>query len=158
MCLYPDDGGFYCFRCQEHGDAIRLYQQVLSISPLDAAKRICSYFGLYYDQRKPKKQAPSPYKLPSMTAQTLAMRLTDWREEQVQCLLHTERIAKAQMERIESGYIASRNDIAAALEDHDWEAAFQQKCKAQERTAILDSLSLPELFSQMKEDMHGETP
>ena len=157
MCLYPDDGGFYCFGCQEHGDVIRLYQQVLSISPLDAAKRICSDFGLSYDQHKQKKQAPPPYKLPSMTAQTLAKQLIDWREEQVQRLLHTERAAEAQMERIESGYIASGNDIAAALEDPDWEGAFQQKCKAQERIAVLDSLSLPELLSQMKENMHGET-
>lgn len=46
-------------------------------------------------------------------------------------------------------------DIADVLEAPEWEAAFQQKCMAQERIAILDSLSLPELLSQMKEEMHG---
>ena len=96
MCLYPDDGGFYCFGCQKHGDVIRLYQQVLSISPLDAAKRICSDFGLSYDQRKHKKQAPPPYKPPALTAQILAKKLTDWREKQVQQFLFTKRTAEAQ--------------------------------------------------------------
>lgn len=157
MCFYPNEGGFYCFGCQKHGDMIHLYQQALSISSLDAAKQICSDFGLSYDQRKHKKYAPPPYKLPSRTAQTLAKRLSDGREAQVQCLLHTERAAEMQMERIESGYIASGNDISAALEEPDWEAAFHQKCKAQERNAVLDSLSLPELLLQVKEDMHGET-
>ena len=156
MCLYSDDGGFYCFGCQEHGDVIRLYQQVLSISPLDAAKRICSDFGLSYDQRKHKKQAPPPYKPPGLNAQALAKKLTDWREEQVQRLLHAERTAEAQMDQIESRCIKAGIDISDALEDPEWEAAFQQKCMAQERVAILDSLSLPELLSQMKEEIHGE--
>lgn len=156
MCLYPDDGGFYCFGCNEHGDVIRLYQQALSISPLDAAKRICADFGLSYDQRKHKKQAPLPYKPPSLNVQTLAKKLTDWREEQVQRLLHTERTAEAQMAQIESRCTTAGVDISDALEDHEWEAAFQQKCMAQERVAILDSLSPLELLSQMKEEIHGE--
>lgn len=156
MCLYPDDGGFYCFGCQEHGDVIRLYQQVLSISPLDAAKRICSDFGLSYDQRKHKKQAPPPYKPPALTAQILAKKLTDWREKQAQQLLFTKRTAEAQMDRIEARCSNAGMDISDALEDPEWEAAFQQKCMAQERIAILDSLSLLELLSQMKEEIHGE--
>lgn len=156
MCLYPDGGGFYCFGCNEHGDVIRLYQQALSISPLDAAKRICSDFGLSYDQRKHKKQAPLPYKPPTLNAQTLVKKLANWREEQVQRLLHTERTAEAQMDQIESRCIKAGMDISDALEEPDWEAAFQQKCMAQERIVLLDSLSLPELLSQMKEEIHGE--
>lgn len=156
MCLYPDGGGFYCFGCQEHGDVICLYQQALSISPLDAAKRICSDFGLSYDQRKHKKQAPPPYKPPALNVHTLAKKLTDWREEQVQHLLHTERTAESQMAQIESRCIKAGMAISDALEEPEWEAAFQQKCMAQERIAILDSLSLPELLSQMKEKIHGE--
>lgn len=158
MCLYPDTGGFYCFGCNEHGDVIRLYQQVLGIDALEAAKRICTDFGLAYDQRsRSKKQKPLPYKPPASTAQTLAKKLTEWREEQVQRLLYTERTAEAQMDRIESRCINAGMDIADVLEDPDWEAAFQQKCKAQERIAILDSLSLPELLSQMKEETDGNT-
>ena len=108
------------------------------------------------DQRKHKKQAPPPYKPPALTAQILAKKLTDWREKQVQQLLFTERTAEAQMNRIEARCNNIGMDISDALEDPEWEAAFQQKCMAQERIAILDSLSLPELLSQMKEEIHGE--
>ena len=59
------------------------------------------------------------------------------------------------MDRIEARCIKAEMDIADVLEAPEWEAAFQQKCMAQERIAILDSLSLPELLSQMKEEMHG---
>ena len=156
MCLYPDDGGFYCFGCNEHGDAIRLYQQALNVDALEAAKRICADFGFAYDQRKrSKNQQPLPYKPPAVTAQALAKKLTDWREEQVHQLLQTDRAAEAQMDRIEARCIKAEMDIADVLEAPEWEAAFQQKCMAQERIAILDSLSLPELLSQMKEEMHG---
>lgn len=158
MCLYPDGGGFYCFGCNEHGDAIRLYQQALSVNALEAAKRVCTDFGLTYDQRNHKqKPKPLPYKPPAINAHALAKKLTDWREERVQRLLTTQRNAEVQMERIEQRCIAAGKEIAEALEDPDWETAFQQKCMAQERIAILDSLTLPELLSQMKEDTHGET-
>ena len=74
----------------------------------------------------------------------------------MQQLLFTKRTAEAQMDRIEARCSNAGMDISDALEDPEWEAAFQQKCMAQERIAILDSLSLPELLSQMKEEIHGE--
>ena len=42
MCLYPDGGGFYCFSCHAHGDAVNLYMQALGLRALDAAKRVCA--------------------------------------------------------------------------------------------------------------------
>ena len=156
MCLYPDDGGFYCFGCNEHGDAIRLYQKVLGISPADAAKRICTDFGLSYDRRY-KRQRSMPYKLPGMTAYALGKKLTDWREKQVDRLLNIERIADQQMERIEADYAIDGKDITGVLDDPNWRVALQQKCKAQERIARLDSMMLPELLLQMKEGTHGKT-
>ena len=157
MCLYPDAGGFYCFGCHEHGDAIRLYQQALGIDALEGAKRICADFGLSYDQHNRKmKQKPLPYKPPALNVHALAKKLMDWREDQVQKLLKAERTAEAQMERIESHCISAGKDIADSLEAPEWETAFQQKCNVQEHIAILDSLSLPELLSQMKEETHGE--
>ena len=32
LCLYPDSGGFYCFGCHAHGDAVALYAQALSVT------------------------------------------------------------------------------------------------------------------------------
>lgn len=156
MCLYPDDGGFYCFGCNEYGDAIRLYQKVLGLSPVDAAKRICAEFGLSYD-RWNKKQKPLPYKLPGMTAHALGKRLVDWREKQVDRLLNIERIAGQQMERIEASHAADGKDITGVLDNPNWQAALQEKCRAQECIVRLDSMTLPELLLRMKEEMHGET-
>lgn len=59
MCLYPGSGGFYCFGCHEHGDAIRLYQQTLNCTPLEAARRICEDFGLPYEESAQKACASS---------------------------------------------------------------------------------------------------
>ena len=42
LCLYPGNGGFYCFGCHAHGDAVALYAQALSLSLLEAAKRVCA--------------------------------------------------------------------------------------------------------------------
>lgn len=54
------------------------------------------------------------------------------------------------MEQIEE----SRDYIAAA-EDETWRAALVEKCAAQEKIALLDSLSLPELLQEMKEEVYG---
>lgn len=158
MCLYPHDGGFYCFGCHEYGDAIRLYERALDLPPIDAAKRICADFGFPYDQRKrQKKQLPLPNRLPSMTAQTLAKKLGDWREEQVQRMLEAQQEAEARMEAVETRCLASGQEMDVALDAPDWQKAFKQKCRAQERIAMLDGMALPELLMQMKEEMNGTT-
>ena len=65
-------------------------------------------------------------------------------------MLEIQRAAEARMERIEE----SRDYIAAA-EDETWRTALVEKCAAQERIALLDSLSLPELLQEMKEEVYG---
>ena len=149
LCLYPDSGGFYCFGCHAHGDAVALYAQALSLSPLEAAKRVCADFGFVYDRRR-KRGSSLPGKAPALNVRTLAKRLDDWREEKVQALLEIQRAADARMERIEESM-----DYIAAAEDETWRAALVEKCAAQERIALLDSLSLPELLQEMKEEAHG---
>ena len=54
------------------------------------------------------------------------------------------------MERIEES-----KDYIAAAEDETWRTALVEKCAAQERIALLDSLSLPELLQKMKEEVYG---
>lgn len=149
LCLYPGDGGFYCFGCHAHGDAVALYAQALSLSPLEAAKRVCADFGFVYDRRR-KRGSSLPGKAPALNVRTLAKRLDDWREEKVRALLEIQRAAEARMERIEESM-----DYIAAAEDETWRVALVEKCAAQERIALLDSLSLSELLREMKEEAHG---
>lgn len=146
MCLYPDDGGFYCFGCHAHGDATALYAQALSLSPLEAAKRVCADFGFQYDRRSPRL----PSKAPTLNVRTLAAKLDAWREKKVQSLLEIQRVAEARMAQIEA-----RMDYAAAADDESWRAALAERCAAQEKIALLDSLSLPEILLEMKEEAHG---
>ena len=60
MCLYPGSGGFYCFGCHAHGDAIALYGKALNLTNLEAARQVCRDFGFQYDEGKRRKRAPSP--------------------------------------------------------------------------------------------------
>ena len=153
LCLYPDSG-FYCFGCHAHGDAVALYAQALSLSPLEAAKRVCADFGFVYDRRR-KHGSYLPGKAPALNVRTLAKRLDDWREEKVRALLEIQRAAEARMEQIEVQFVARGLGFSAAAEDETWRAALVEKCAAQERIALLDSLSLPELLQEMKEDVYG---
>lgn len=154
LCLYPSDGGFYCFGCHAHGDAVALYAQALSLSPLEAAKRVCADFGFVYDQRG-KRGSSLPGKAPALNVRTLAAKLDDWREEKGQALLEIQRAAEARMERIETRFVARGLDFSTVAEDEAWRAALVDKCAAQERIALLDSLSLPELLQEMKEEVYG---
>ena len=154
LCLYPGNGGFYCFGCHAHGDAVALYAQALSLSPLEAAKRVCADFGFAYDQRG-NRGSCLPGKAPALNVRTLAAKLDDWREEKVRALLEIQRVAEVRMEQIEARFVARGLDFSAVAEDETWRAALVDKCAAQERIALLDSLSLPELLQEMKEETYG---
>lgn len=41
--------GWYCYGCHRGGDAVRLYQDVLGMDPLDAAHRCADDFGIPYE-------------------------------------------------------------------------------------------------------------
>lgn len=157
MCLYPDAGGFYCFGCQEHGDAIRLYQQALSVSALEAAKRLCQGFGLSYDDRKRNKKNHSPLlnPLPRADARTLAKRLTEYRERAANDLLSRIRRAEQQMEAMESRLLEQDCDYDDIFQDAAWQGLLKEKSDAQESLAALDSLTLSELLEYMKEGQNG---
>ena len=59
------------------------------------------------------------------------------------------------MERIEARFVARGLDFSTVAEDETWRAALAEKCAAQERIVLLDSLSLPELLQKMKEEVYG---
>ena len=149
MCLYPGDGGFYCFGCHEHGDAIRLYQQALNCTPLEAARRICEDFGFPYEDQPRKRAPPLPQSVRRADAWTLAKRLDALREKQADALLARMRSAEAIMARVE----ASHNDPEAVMDDADWQCAMKIKSTVQEQLAMLDSMTLVELLEYTKQEM-----
>lgn len=148
MCLYPGSGGFYCFGCHEHGDAIRLYQQALNCTPLEAARRICEDFGFPYEDQPRKRAPPLPQPVRRADAWTLAKRLDALREKQADALLARMRSAEAIMAQVE----ASHNDPEAVLDDADWQRAMKIKSTAQEQLAMLDGMTLAELLEQLKSE------
>ena len=68
LCPFHDDHNpslkldkhFYCFGCNESGDAINLAAKLFNLSLLDAAKKLADDFGLHYDEPQPKKSKPTP--------------------------------------------------------------------------------------------------
>ena len=157
MCLYPDAGGFYCFGCQEHGDAIRLYQHALGVSTLEAAKRLCQDFGLSYDAGKcnKKNHSPLPNLLPRVDARILAKRLTEYREKAADDLLSRIRRAERKMEALESRMLAQDCGYDDIFQNAEWQGLFKEKSDAQESLAALDGLTLSELLEYMKEGQNG---
>ena len=157
MCLYPDAGGFYCFGCQEHGDAIRLYQVALDISAFEATKRLCQDFGLSYDDGKCSKKNHSPQlnPLPRFDARTLAKRLTEYREKAANDLLSRIRRAERQMEALETQMLAKDYDYDDIFQDAEWQGLLKEKSDAQASLDALDGLTLSELLEYMKEGQNG---
>ena len=147
MCLYPGSG-FYCFGCHEHGDAIRLYQQALNCTPLEAARRICEDFGLPYEDQPRKRAPPLPQPVRRADAWALAKKLVALREQRADVLLARIRNAEAVMHRVE----ASQNDPEAVLDSADWQRAMKVKSTAQEQLAMLDGMTLAEVLEQLKSE------
>ena len=149
MCLYPGDGGFYCFGCHEHGDTIKLYAQALNCTPLEAARRICEDFGFPYEDQPRKCAPPLPQPVRRADAWALAKKLVALREQRADALLARMRSAEAVMARVE----ASHNDPEAVMDDADWQRAMKIKSTAQEQLAMLDGMTLAELLEYTKHEM-----
>lgn len=154
MCLYPGDGGFYCFGCHESGDAIKLYGQALGVTPLEAAKRLCADCGLQYDDKKHYKSVPLAPKPAHMSVHTLRKQIEGWREDCVTAWLARKRTAEATMAALETQYVSAGKDIADLFDDAEWAAALSEVTKAQEAIARLDGMDIQELYMTMKEESH----
>ena len=158
MCLYPDHGGFYCFGCNEHGDVITLYAKALNLKPIDAAKQICSDFGLAYDRRK-QKSSPMQRFIPRLDARTLGKRLDAFRESRVDRLLGMERTADETMLRIERRDATMGRTPESVLDDPEWQEALTQRTKAREEIEWLDNCTPAQLLEWVKEEINdGRKP
>ena len=156
MCLYPGSGGFYCFGCHAHGDAIALYGKALNLTNLEAARQVCRDFGFQYDEGKRRKRAPSPrsdrrreahYGPTRADARALAKRLDGMREKQADGLL--ERMRSAQ--EIIMQMASSKADWDAVLDDMQWRRALQEQSIAQDQLAMLDGMTLAEFYEHVRE-------
>jgi len=66
MRLYEEpERGWCCFGCHRGGDAVRLYQELYRLEPLDAAKALAAAFGIPVDDQSgpPPKPAPTVWNL-----------------------------------------------------------------------------------------------
>ncbi len=60
MKLYDDH--FYCFGCTEHGDVVELTARLLGLTQYEAAKKLCSDFGIIHSRDKPIIRQKYAYK------------------------------------------------------------------------------------------------
>ena len=51
MKLYDDH--YYCFGCGAHGDAVSFAAQITGLSQYEAAKQLCSAFGIVHNSNEP---------------------------------------------------------------------------------------------------------
>ncbi len=49
FCVFSD-GGWHCFGCGEHGDAVDLVARVYGLKPIEAARLIAQEFGIQVDK------------------------------------------------------------------------------------------------------------
>lgn len=55
-CSFDDNGRFYCFGCNEGGTSIDMTMKLLDLPAREAAMRICTDFGVEYENTKPAKR------------------------------------------------------------------------------------------------------
>lgn len=64
MLFYGDGRGWYCFGCHRGGDALKLYEELYHLEPLDAARKLADDFGIAVDaSAPPPKPRPSVHNL-----------------------------------------------------------------------------------------------
>lgn len=92
---HPDlafyDERCYCHACHNGGDAVALVGQLFSLTPLEAAQKINSDFGLGHDGSVPIPSGPSRVEI--------RRDLENWRRKRWGYLCDVEREANAELER-----------------------------------------------------------
>ena len=93
LCFYAE-GTWYCYGCHKGGDAVRLYQEMFSLEPCDAAVRLAGDFGIPLPDKN-----DAPYQKPKPTAFDLARVLEQRRTEEWSRLCDAVRRADAILAR-----------------------------------------------------------
>ena len=58
--FYEGDRGWTCFGCHKGGDAIKLYEELYRVEPVEAARMLAAAFGIAVDESKPAGPLPKP--------------------------------------------------------------------------------------------------
>lgn len=153
MMLYPRNGGFYCFGCGAHGDAITLYRQVRGGTLFEAAKQICEDFHLTWEgdytpvpRSKPRKADP----------RVLRARLTAFRDSRMGMLRLMQKDAQARMNRREEALNREQIPFDEWWDDPEWAAAKAQEVEAGEELARLTDMNFDELWAYYRQKKEEE--
>lgn len=152
MTLYPDEGGFYCFGCQKHGDAVTLYQQALGLKPLDAARRVCADFGL---------EANGVSSAPRADARVLRKKLLAFREQHARDLVERRTQAAQRMAAREDEMYRLNLPFDQWWDDPEWAKANAEQLRCEEELMQLDLMQMKELWNmyrEQKEETNGNEP
>ena len=88
------DRGWYCYGCHRGGDAVRLYQDILGMEPIDAARQCANDFGIQVDDYEPtlhvnaRHLVNALHKKRDLLRADLANRLCD-ADDRIQILIHS---------------------------------------------------------------------
>jgi DNA primase len=140
MKFYEGDRGWACFGCHRGGDAIKLYEELYRVEPVEAARMLAAAFGVTVDETQPAGLPPEP---------KAGKR-------------HAERAAEALYAQLWDAAVAEKWSAQAVLDGlhiegmADWEnpvfvAALKVRSLAEERLAALDSYGLDEKLEQLDE-------
>ena len=53
MKFYEGDRGWVCFACHKGGDAVKLYEELYHVEPVEAARMLAAAFGITVDESAP---------------------------------------------------------------------------------------------------------
>ena len=144
MTCYDHDNRFYCFSCKASGDAANLYAKVLGLSNYQAAVQACRDFGLAWDGRSSRHQAP-PERKPSADAVAVG-----------RGVMALSRVWKAFLLRI------ARQEMDAAVmrleqlanPDHPaWYAWLSRAVRFQDEYNRVEAMTDSEMLEQIKEEL-----
>ena len=60
MKFYKGDRGWACFGCGKGGDAVKLYEEMYRVEPVEAARMLAAAFGIVVDDSLPPGPLPKP--------------------------------------------------------------------------------------------------
>ena len=140
------DRGWYCYGCHRGGDAIKLYQDVLGMEPLDAARRCANDFGISVDDDyeptlhvNARHLVSALHKRRDALRTTLANKLCDV-DDQIQMMIHS-------------------NGVDACAEDDQFFALIQERSDLQIRLDQLleaDDMELLEIIQEYEQGGNNE--
>jgi DNA primase len=58
--FYEGDRGWVCYACHKGGDAVKLYEELYHLEPVDAAKALAGAFGIAVDETAPAGPPAKP--------------------------------------------------------------------------------------------------